>query len=214
MDLNKELQHLKKLMEEGKIKLLEEMAPSLRKVKVDIEGNIIEESVDGSVRALLLAIKAAESDIIDMNEIDQDFLGRMMSMDEEDRGKYFLSMPRERAVSYKEIFMRVEELEDLYFIISDLPEKVFKSKFNKLMIKLGGNPASILKDYIILEITKFHELMEKEKGIKLPPLPEYHKKIIVIRSNRIAHPINKRFKSNKDVEKLYGGLTKSVSIRS
>jgi len=42
MDLDKELSNLKKLMEEGKIKLYEDMAPDLKKVMVRSDGTIVE----------------------------------------------------------------------------------------------------------------------------------------------------------------------------
>jgi len=62
MDLNKELLHLKKLMEEGKIKLLSSMAEPLRNIKKNPDGTVVEDTVSESVRALLLAIKGVESD--------------------------------------------------------------------------------------------------------------------------------------------------------
>jgi len=65
MDLNKELLHLRKLMEEGKIKLLTSMAEPLRNIKRNPDGTVVEDTVSGSVRALLLAIKAAEDDEVE-----------------------------------------------------------------------------------------------------------------------------------------------------
>jgi len=64
MDLNKSLQNLKKLMEEGKIKLLNDdnLKKSLKNVKVRHDGSVVESSVDGTIRALLLALKGAKED--------------------------------------------------------------------------------------------------------------------------------------------------------
>ena len=204
MDLNKELLHLRKLMEEGKIKLLKSMAEPLRNIKKGPDGTVVEDTVSGSVRALLLAIKAAENDKMEMREIDEFFLEKMMSMSKEEREKYFLSLPREKAAGYKEIFMRVIELEDFYFILSDLPKETFKSKFNLGIIEFGGNPANVLRDYMILEIRKFYELAYKEGMTELLPPPEYWTKLRDFRDARIAHPsMESEFKLNEDVEKLY-----------
>lgn len=206
-DLNKELLHLRKLMEEGKIKLLQEMAEPLRKIMKNPDGTVVEETVDGSIRALLLAIRAAEDDRMEFGEIDEEFLKKMMSMSKEEREKYFLSLPREKAAGYKEIFMRVMQLEDLFFIIHELPKETFKNKFNKMMIGFEGNPANILRDYIILEIKKFYELTHLEKLDKLLPPPEYWTELKAFRNARIAHPSEaKKFKINEDVEKLYWNL--------
>ncbi len=211
MNLNKELQNLKKLMEEGKINLLEEMTEPLRKIMKNPDGSVVEETVDSRVRALLLAIKTAENDKIEirMEDIDEDFLEKMMSMSKEEREKYFLSLPREKAAGYKEIYMRVMQLEDLFFIIYELPKEIFKSKFNKTMMKFEGNPANVLRDYILLEIKKFYELVHLEKLDKLLPLPEYWVELKTFRDARIAHPSEgKKFKINEDVEKLYWDLKK------
>jgi hypothetical protein len=204
MDLNKELLHLRKLMEEGRITLLKSMAEPLRNVKQNSDGTVVESSVSGSIRALLLAIRAAEDGRLEFGDIDEKFLEKMMAMGKEEREKYFLSLPREKAAGYKEIYMRVMQLEDIFFIIYELPEEAFKSKFNKGMIGLGGNPADILRDYIILEIKKFYELAYKEKLTELLPLPEYWAKLKDFRDSRIAHPSKGcDFKLNEDVEKLY-----------
>ena len=206
MDLNEALQHLKELMEKGKIHLIEEMAEPLRNIMKTSDGKVVEKTVDRKVKALLLAIRAAESDVIDMSDINEKLLQKMMSMDVEERNKYFLSLPREKAAGYKEIAMRVDELVDFYQIISGLSESEFNSKFNKLMIWLGGNPANILKDYIILEIRKFHELMYNEKNAKLPKIPDYWEKIRDIRHNKIAHPTKSDLESNEDVDRLYRAI--------
>lgn len=204
MDLNKELLHLRKLMEEGKIKLLSSMAEPLRNIMKNSDGTVVEDTVSGSVRALLLAIKAAEDDKMEMREIDENFLKKIMSMSKEEREKYFLNLPREKAAGYKEIFMRVMELEDFYFILSDLPKETFKDRFNLGIIEFGGNPADVLKDYIILEIKKFYELVYKEGMAELLPPPEYWTKLRDFRDARIAHPsMQCEFKLNEDVEKLY-----------
>ena len=126
-------------------------------------------------------------------------------MNKEERERYFLSLPREKAASYKEIFMRVETLEDLFYIISNLPKESFKNIFNLLVKDVGENPANILKDYIVLEIRKFYELVYKEKRVKLPPVPEYWTKLRDLRDIRIAHPDTKN-KSNEEVEKFYRSL--------
>ncbi len=172
MDLNKELSNLKKLMEEDKIIFSKDIAEPLRKVMQRPDGTVVEETVDKGIRAVLLAIKAAETDVIDIGDINEDYIQKLMAMSKKERKERFLSLPRERAAAYKEIFMRVMELEDFYIIISRLPEEEFKCKFNRLMIRLEGNPADILKDYILLEIRKFHELMHNEEGVELPPHPE------------------------------------------
>ena len=191
-------------MEEGKIKLLQDMAPSLRKIHKTSDGRVMEETVDGRVRALLLAIKAAEDDRIEFGEINEDFMKKMMSMSKEEREKYFLSLPREKAAGYKEIYMRVMQLEDIFFIIYELPEETFKSKFNKRMMGFEGNPANVLRDYIILEIRKFYELAHKEELVELLPPPEYWTELRDFRNARIAHPSRGcDFKLNEDVEKLY-----------
>jgi hypothetical protein len=196
-------------MEDGKIHLLKEMAEPLRKVLTKSDGTVVEGTVGGKVRALLLAIKAAESDVIDMKDINEDYLEKLISMDKKEREEHFLSLPREKAASYKEIFMRVLELEDFYIIISRLPEEEFKCKFNKLIIGLQGNPADILRDYILLEIKKFYELVSKEKIEGLPEPPEYWIEIKRFRDSRIAHPtLNKEFESNKDVHELYEIINK------
>lgn len=139
--------------------------------------------------------------------IDENFIKKVRSMSKEEREKYFLSLPREKAAAYKEIFMRVVMLEDFYPILSNTPKESFKNEFNISIKNVGENPADILKDYIILEIRKFHQLSHHEKkikGVELPPVPEYWTKIRDIRDARIAHPSKRNeFKSNKDVEKLY-----------
>ncbi len=209
MNLNKELLHLKKLMKEGRITLLESMTEPLRNVMQNSDGTVVEDTVSGSIRALLLAIRAAEDDRMEFGEIDEDFLKKMMSMGKEEREKYFLSLPREKAAGYKEIFMRVMELEDFYFILLDLPKETFKSEFNRAIIEFEGNPANVLKDYILLEIRKFYELAYKEGLTELLPPPKYWTKLRDFRDTRIAHP-SKRcdFKLNKDVEKLYSTIDK------
>ena len=57
MDLNKELLHLKKLMENGKIKLYEDMAPELRKVMMRKDGTLVEDTVSPKLKELLLEIR-------------------------------------------------------------------------------------------------------------------------------------------------------------
>jgi hypothetical protein len=216
MDLNKELLHLKKLMEEGRITLLKSMAEPLRNVKQNPDGTVVEDSVSGSIRALLLAIRAAEDNRIEFGEINEDFLEKIKSMSKEEREKYFLNLPREKAAGYKEIFMRVMQLEDFYMILSDLPKEKFRSEFNLGIIELDGNPADSLKDYIILEIRKFYELAYKEELVERLPPPEYWTKLRDFRDARIAHPSKGcDFKLNEDIEKLYGvideiGLDKIV----
>jgi hypothetical protein len=205
MDLNKELLHLKELMEAGRIKLLKEMEEPLKNIKKNSDGTVVEETVSGSVRALLLAIKAAENNgkKVEKEEINEELLKKIMSLSKEQREKTFLSLPREKAAGYKEIYMRVMMLEDFYFILSNLPKESFKDMFNLSIKDIGGNPANALRDYIILEIRKFYELVSK-KEIELPPVPEYWTKLKDFRDARIAHPSKaSEYKLNEDVEKLY-----------
>jgi hypothetical protein len=56
LDLNDGLRKLKSLMEQGKIKLLKEMAPDLRKIMKYPDGTVKEDTVSSRVRALLLAL--------------------------------------------------------------------------------------------------------------------------------------------------------------
>ena len=204
MDLSKELLHLRKLMEGRKIKLLTNMTEPLRAIKEKPDGTVVESTVDGNVKALLLAIRAAENSKIEMGEINESLLEKIKSMSEEKREKYFLGLPREKAAGYKEIFMRVMQLEDFYIILSNLPQETFRNEFNLGIIELGGKPANSLKDYIILEIRKFYELAFKEKLTELLPPPEYWTELKNFRDARIAHPSKGcDFKSNEDVEKLY-----------
>jgi hypothetical protein len=135
--------------------------------------------------------------------INENFIKKIKSMSKEQMEKLFLSLPREKAAGYKEIFMRVVMLEEFYQILSNLPNGSFKNTFNLSIKNIGGNPADSLRDYIILEIRKFYELVHKEKKIGLPPIPEYWTKLRDIRDFRIAHPTKKELKSNEDVEKLY-----------
>lgn len=58
MDWDKEIKNLKKLAEEGKIKLYKDMAPELRKVMVSqITGKIKEDTISPKLKELLLAIR-------------------------------------------------------------------------------------------------------------------------------------------------------------
>ena len=57
IDLNKELLKLRKLMEGGKIKLYEDMAPELKKVIMRSDGTVVKETVSGKLRELLLEIR-------------------------------------------------------------------------------------------------------------------------------------------------------------
>lgn len=140
---------------------------------------------------------------------DEDFMKKIKSLSKEEREKYFLSLPREKGAEYKEIYIAVIILEDLYHVLSKLPKEAFKSEFIKKIIELGGKPENRLKDYIILEIKKFYELAFHEKRCTLPEIPEYWKKIKDIRDKRIAHPDkDNKFKSNEDVEKLYRAIDK------
>lgn len=140
-----------------------------------------------------------------IDEFNEEMLRKVKSMNKEEREKYLLSLPREKAASYKEIFMRVEELEDFFYILSNLPKESFKNIFNLLVKEVGENPANILKDYIVLEIRKFYELVYKEKRVKLPPVPEYWIKLKELRDVRIAHPDIKN-DSNEEVEKFYRAI--------
>ena len=55
---DKEAKNLKKLMEEGKIKLYKDMAPELRKVMFNKNtGKVEEETISPKLRELLLAIR-------------------------------------------------------------------------------------------------------------------------------------------------------------
>ena len=137
------------------------------------------------------------------SDFDDDFLKKIKSMSKEEMEKYFLSLPREKVASYKEISMRVVMLEDFFYIISDSSKESFKNIFNIKIKEIGANPADIIKDYVLLEIIKFYQLAHKEKNrFRLPTAPEYWNKLKDIRDARIAHPDTKN-KSNQDVEKLY-----------
>lgn len=57
VDFNKELFNLKKLMENGKIKLYEDIANDLRKVMARSDGTIVEETVSSKLKELLLEIR-------------------------------------------------------------------------------------------------------------------------------------------------------------
>lgn len=138
---------------------------------------------------------------------DENLFKKISFMSEEEREKYFLSLPREKGAEYKEIYVCVMILEDLYYVLSELPKEAFKSEFVKKIKEIGGNPADRLKDYIILEIRKFYELAFHEKRYTLPKIPEYWDKLKDIRNERIAHPDKEnKFKSNEDVEKLYRSI--------
>jgi hypothetical protein len=143
----------------------------------------------------------------DKENFDEDLIEKAKSMSKEEMEKFFLSMPREKGAEYKEIYVAVMILEDLYYVLTDLPIESFKSEFVKKIKEVGGNPADRLKDYILLEIRKFYELAFHEKRYTLPKLPDYWEKIKSIRDQRIAHPDKKnQFKSNEDVERLYRAI--------
>lgn len=143
----------------------------------------------------------------DKENFDEELINKVKSMSEKEREKFFLALPRERGAEYKEIYMAVIILEDLYYALSELPKESFKSDFVKKIIELGGKPADRLKDYIILEIKKFYELAFHEKRYSLPEIPKYWEKIKEIRDYRIAHPDKKNnFKTNEDVERLYRAI--------
>ena len=57
VNFQKELYNLKKLMEEGKIKLYEDIADDLRKVMARSDGMIVEETVSSKLKELLLEIR-------------------------------------------------------------------------------------------------------------------------------------------------------------
>ena len=58
MDWDKEIKHLKELMENDKIKLYEDMAPELRKVMVNkTTGKIEEKTISPKLKELLLEIR-------------------------------------------------------------------------------------------------------------------------------------------------------------
>ena len=57
MDWDKEIKNLKKLAEDGRIKLYKDMAPELRKVMVRADGSIVEETISPKLKELLLAIR-------------------------------------------------------------------------------------------------------------------------------------------------------------
>ncbi len=58
MDWQRELENLKKLMENGKIKLYKDIAPDLRKVMIDnITGKIKEDTISPKLKELLLEIR-------------------------------------------------------------------------------------------------------------------------------------------------------------
>jgi len=138
---------------------------------------------------------------------DKDLINKLKSMGDKEREEFFLSMPREKGAEYKEIYVAVIILEDLYYALSKLPKEAFKSEFVKKIIEFGGKPEDRLKDYFILEIRKFYELAFHEKRYTLPEIPEYGEKIRDIRNKRIAHPDkDNEFKSNEDVEKLYRAI--------
>jgi hypothetical protein len=209
MDLNKEILRLKRLMEDGKISLLPSMADSLKNVRKNPNGTVVEDTVDASVRALLLAIKVAEDDKRETEEFDDEFISKIKSMGKKEREEFFLNMPREGGAEYKEIYVAVIILEDLYYALSNLTKEAFKSDFVKKIIELGGKPEDRLKDYILLEIKKFYELASKDKEYSLPEAPKYWKKIKDIRDDRIAHAVKKSdFKTNRDVANLYYAIDK------
>src|SRR3989344_7273392 len=140
-------------------------------------------------------------------KFDENLIEKVKAMSKEEMEKFFLSLPREKGAEYKEIYVAVMILEDLYYVLTDLPIETFKSEFVKKIKEVGGNPADRLKDYILLEIRKFYELVFHEKRYKLPRLPDYWEKIKSIRDQRIAHPDKKnQFKSNEDVERLYRAI--------
>ena len=57
INLNKELLNLRRLMEEGKIKFYKDMAEDLRKVMVKSDGTIVEETVSGRIKEVLLELR-------------------------------------------------------------------------------------------------------------------------------------------------------------
>lgn len=57
MDWQKELENLKRLGEEGKIKFYKDMAPELRKVMARKDGTIVEETISPKLKELLLEIR-------------------------------------------------------------------------------------------------------------------------------------------------------------
>jgi len=57
VDYQKELYNLKKLMEEGRIRLYKNIAGDLRKVMARSDGTIVEETVSGKLKELLLEIR-------------------------------------------------------------------------------------------------------------------------------------------------------------
>lgn len=140
-----------------------------------------------------------------MNEkdINKEMMEKIKLMSKEEREKYLFSLPREKAASYKEIFMRVVMLEDFYIIISNIPKESFKNMFNLSIKEVGENPADILKDYITLEIRKFYQLAYLEQNrFKFPMAPNYWTKLRDLRDVRIAHPDTTN-KTNEDVAKWY-----------
>jgi len=143
----------------------------------------------------------------DKEKFDENLIEKVKAMSKEEMEKFFLSMPREKGAEYKEIYVAVMILEDIYYVLTDLPIEAFKSEFVKKIKEVGGNPADRLKDYILLEIRKFYELAFHEKRYILPQLPEYWDRIKSIRDKRIAHPDKENnFKLNEDVEKLYRAI--------
>ena len=139
---------------------------------------------------------------------DEELIKKIKSMSKEEMEKYFLRLPREKAASYKEIYMRVLMLEDFYVILSELPKESFKSRFNFKIKDMNGNPADALKDYIVLEIKKFYELASQaNNGLRLPPAPDHWTILGKIRDMRIAHP-DTESKSNEDAQKLYREIDK------
>ena len=200
-DLEEKLHNLKILMEKGKIKFLDDpsLKESFRKVMTSSNGKIIESTVDSTIQVILLALEAAKLDkkpnLFSPQEIE-----KLRSMSAEEKEKLFLSLPREKGASYKEIFMRISTLEDFYHIISKTNE--FENIFNISVKSVGRNPADVLKDYIVLEIRKFYELASKEKRVKLPEAPTYWEKLRDLRDIRIAHP-DTTSQSNEDSAKLY-----------
>jgi len=69
IDWNKEMQNLKKLMEEGKIKLLKDknLIEDFKKVMQKPDGSVVEETIPSSIRALILSIKA-KKEILKMDK--------------------------------------------------------------------------------------------------------------------------------------------------
>ncbi len=54
-----EIHNLKKLMEDGKIKLYKDMAPELRKVLGTSDGKVLEDTISPKLKELLLEIRGS-----------------------------------------------------------------------------------------------------------------------------------------------------------